>query len=631
MGIQFGENLSYTNMPAMMPKTYQSSQMRFYLNVPFAEKDEAKVLGARWDGEKKQWYFTDPSRVDFFSKWMPDKGDVELSDEQIHVIESAKKGLNILVDACIGSGKTTTIQQLCNELPNKEILYLTYNRLLKEDAKKKIHAGNVTVTNYHGFAYGILTKLGQLVSPNDAVDRFNETKPVIPHYDILVLDEYQDIDEAISQMLWHIKDENPNIQIIAVGDMAQKIYDRTTIDIQKFMNAFLETRQELNFSNCYRLSADHASHLGQLWGKEINGVNPKCQILEMRCAEVVRFLHDKEPKDILCLGPRGDSDLTKVLNILERKYPDKFNKQTVYASIRDEERSQAYNQDSAIFTTYDGSKGMERKYCIVFGFTEDYWDLRINQPAAKYDVTRNLFLVAASRGKEQIVFVRNEEDYPLSDKTILTVPDKEYKHPKPFNASDMYDFNYEEHIKACLALIKKRKIEVKDKSEITVKTMDDNTLEEKILKLVAYDTKQKRYIWQVKPPLLSDEQKEQIHKRLATVFKKDETVQEECKIIFADSRGNNYEIHGLCDVVKDERVYELKFTTALSDQHFLQTAFYICAMGYKSGYLWNIRTNEIYQIMVPERKQFLNATVNSITKGNVRSSGKFMRTKRIDE
>ena len=31
-------------------------QPRAYLNVPYAEKDEAKTLGARWDNVKRQWY-----------------------------------------------------------------------------------------------------------------------------------------------------------------------------------------------------------------------------------------------------------------------------------------------------------------------------------------------------------------------------------------------------------------------------------------------------------------------------------------------------------------------------------------------------------------------------------------------
>ena len=75
----------------------------------------------------------------------------ELSSEQKQFVDAALSGANILVDACIGSGKTTAIQVLCNELPaTRKVLYMTYNKLLKLDAKAKIHNRNVYVTNYHG-------------------------------------------------------------------------------------------------------------------------------------------------------------------------------------------------------------------------------------------------------------------------------------------------------------------------------------------------------------------------------------------------------------------------------------------------------------------------------------------------
>ena len=65
-----------------------------------------------------------------------DPGDIHLSSEQEEFIAIAMQQKNILVDACVGSGKTTAIQYLCNALPSdKSILYLTYNRLLKIDAK----------------------------------------------------------------------------------------------------------------------------------------------------------------------------------------------------------------------------------------------------------------------------------------------------------------------------------------------------------------------------------------------------------------------------------------------------------------------------------------------------------------
>ena len=32
---------------------------RYYISVLFEEKEDAKILGAKWDGEKKQWYIPD--------------------------------------------------------------------------------------------------------------------------------------------------------------------------------------------------------------------------------------------------------------------------------------------------------------------------------------------------------------------------------------------------------------------------------------------------------------------------------------------------------------------------------------------------------------------------------------------
>ena len=55
----------------------------------------------------------------------------DLTSEQQELLNQVSAGRNVLVDACIGSGKTTTIQALCS-IQNKQcqILYLTYNTLL---------------------------------------------------------------------------------------------------------------------------------------------------------------------------------------------------------------------------------------------------------------------------------------------------------------------------------------------------------------------------------------------------------------------------------------------------------------------------------------------------------------------
>ena len=42
-----------------------------YLTVPFKEKDSAKALGARWDGEARQWYVPEGQDLVPFAEWLP--------------------------------------------------------------------------------------------------------------------------------------------------------------------------------------------------------------------------------------------------------------------------------------------------------------------------------------------------------------------------------------------------------------------------------------------------------------------------------------------------------------------------------------------------------------------------------
>jgi integron integrase len=47
---------------------------RVYLKVPFADKDEAKRLGARWDKESKRWFVHGGRDLTPFAKWRPQSG-----------------------------------------------------------------------------------------------------------------------------------------------------------------------------------------------------------------------------------------------------------------------------------------------------------------------------------------------------------------------------------------------------------------------------------------------------------------------------------------------------------------------------------------------------------------------------
>lgn len=589
---------------------------------------------------------------------------IQLSEEQQEFIDLALAGNHILVDACIGSGKTTAIQALCNALPTqKKILYLTYNKLLKLDAKSKIHNSNCIVTNYHGYAYSMLIRAGIKSGMSDLIQTFLRKTPPTNPVDVLILDEYQDIEQELAEMLTLIKDRNPGLQIIAVGDMAQKIYDKTTLNVPYFIHHFLDDYIQMDFTKCFRLSADHAAMLGRIWQKEIHGVNEECRVKWMSLKDARKFLETREPEEILCLGSRT-GDMATLLNKLEREYPEKFNKETVYASIQENgEGATEPKPTSAVFTTFDSSKGMERKICMVFDFTLPYWVTRASQPMQSYEILRNIFCVAASRGKERIIFVtKKKAKETLLTEQVLSRPFQQKCNFRDMDISSMYDFKYKEDVEDCFHLLKIKKIHREDNSIIpimnadglidlspcigiyqeamffqnydidqefihrnsflddgvTVAVKENATLEEKILSIVSYDTKQHRYINQVEIPFVPEEEARLLKNRLFCEFSSKEQVQTPCAIVFRNKRGEElFTAKGRADVIRNQIVYELKFVNELSHEMFLQCASYVVALGLPKGILWNVRDNTMYEIKVPNREKFLNQVRKTITKGAV--------------
>ena len=51
------------------------------LEVPFAEKDDAKKLGARWDPEIRKWFVPEGLDPLEFRRWMPSKSGAKTAAE----------------------------------------------------------------------------------------------------------------------------------------------------------------------------------------------------------------------------------------------------------------------------------------------------------------------------------------------------------------------------------------------------------------------------------------------------------------------------------------------------------------------------------------------------------------------
>lgn len=73
--------------------------------------------------------------------------------EQISVIEAAKTGKDLVVQALAGTGKTTTLKLLAEALHDKKGTYIAFNKAIVEEAVSKFPS-NVRCRTAHSLAYG---------------------------------------------------------------------------------------------------------------------------------------------------------------------------------------------------------------------------------------------------------------------------------------------------------------------------------------------------------------------------------------------------------------------------------------------------------------------------------------------
>jgi len=167
-----------------------------------------------------------------------------VSEEQQTIISVIKNGYNVVVDACAGSGKSTTILSTAIAEPDKKFLLITYNKSLRKEIQEKVRElgiTNMTVHTYHSLAVAIydaeahVDKVMRLLVQNNV-----PPKRVIP-INVLVLDESQDMTflyfRLIVKYLRDLAqstdgDTKTRIQLMVLGDYMQGLYDFKGADIR---------------------------------------------------------------------------------------------------------------------------------------------------------------------------------------------------------------------------------------------------------------------------------------------------------------------------------------------------------------------------------------------------------------
>lgn len=75
-----------------------------FLTVPYAEKDAAKALGARWNPTRRRWYVADGVATEPFAKW------IDAASASVSTSTSASAGGAAKPGAKAGTGRVDSYQ-----------------------------------------------------------------------------------------------------------------------------------------------------------------------------------------------------------------------------------------------------------------------------------------------------------------------------------------------------------------------------------------------------------------------------------------------------------------------------------------------------------------------------------------
>lgn len=358
-----------------------------------------------------------------------------VSEEQQHVINYVKNGYNVQVDACAGSGKSTTILSTARELEDKTFLLITYNKSLRKEIKEKVEnleLGNVTVHTYHSLAVSIynpdayIDKTMRLLIAND--DPPNKKIP----YDIVVLDEVQDMTFLYYRfIIKYIRDVGKPVQLMVLGDYMQGLYEFKGADIR-----FLTCAQEIwtpfslltgsQFTKCslktsYRITNQIADFVNDAMletkrlyacreGEPVCYIRRKIYELQRIVVHNIKTLlnNGANPSDFFILGGsvKGpNSNIRKIENALvEAGIP---------CHVPMMETSENIDEDvikgKVVFSSFHTSKGRQRPYVFVIGFDHSYFKTiaRNLDPC----VCPNTLYVATTRASQKL-FLLETNEYP---------------------------------------------------------------------------------------------------------------------------------------------------------------------------------------------------------------------------
>lgn len=348
-----------------------------------------------------------------------------ISNEQQEVITELENNNNVIVNSVAGSGKTTCNLHIALRFPEKEILLLTYNSKLKLETRnrvKKMGLTNIETHSYHSFC----VKYYDNKCFTDGVIKEIVNKKSVSlksfKYDLIILDEAQDINPLYYQLIckmYNNNNNNENVNICVLGDEKQSIFDFNRAD-ERFITFAdkIFTLNELPWKKCklsqsFRITNEMAELLNgcilneeRIFSKKVSNIKPRYIICDTfgdsddRTFEEVKHYLDLgyQPNDIFILAPSLKS-LNSPIRKLENKIKTELENIPVYVPTGDDTKLDSdILEGKLVFSTFHQVKGLERKVVIVFNFDNSYFEYF--KKDANPNLCPNEMYVAATRSLE---------------------------------------------------------------------------------------------------------------------------------------------------------------------------------------------------------------------------------------
>ena len=394
------------------------------------------------------------------------------SEEQQTVCDHMVAGDNVVVDACAGSGKSTTILSVARCLPKQRFLQVTYNAALRKEFQAKVQEyglKNVDVHTYHSLAVryfspdaytdtGIRRLLGSLPGQGET-EVANPT--LVGKYNIVVLDEAQDMTLLYFRLIQHLLrcvcasttrrtrgggGVRHRVQLLVLGDWMQGLYEFKGADIRfltlapeiwaPFADRFLRTAtfRRCTLRTSYRITRPMASFVNHVMigsggsgaggtGSRLLACRDGAQVVYLRHGRpqlerivvhhILRILEDGDlPSDIFILGAsvKGtNSNVRKMENALvERGIPCHV------PMLENDSMDERVIRGKVVFSTFHSVKGRQRKYVFIMGFDQGYFThYARNLPE---DRCPNTLYVGCTRATHRMFLLENNDratDQPL--------------------------------------------------------------------------------------------------------------------------------------------------------------------------------------------------------------------------